>query len=254
MQAGPNDATRAGELTSSRDSEVERAFCELEQLVAEHGQAPSARDALEALRRALRNANRDAQTDPLTELPNRSWFQRALDDALNRCKRHGCVLSLLFLDLDGFKDVNDRCGHEAGDLLLTAVARRILASVRDGDLVARHGGDEFVVLLQGLESAEVAYGVADRVIEAVSTTYAVSGNSFRLSVSVGVAFYPEHGRTGEELLRQADQAMYSAKRAGGRRFEVAPRVAGSGPPPSPVSRTQLAAVQLPPTKHPSSGS
>jgi diguanylate cyclase (GGDEF)-like protein len=255
MQAGPKDVLApGGDLSDGREGdEVERAFSQLEQFVAEHGQGPVAREALEALRRAFRNANRDAQTDPLTGLPNRAWFQRALDDALTRCRRHGCVLALLFLDLDGFKDVNDRCGHEAGDLLLTAVARRVLSSVREGDLVARYGGDEFVVLLQGLESPEVAYGIAERVIEAVSTNYAVSGAAFQLTVSVGVALYPEHGCPAEELLRQADHAMYCAKRAGGRRYEVAPRVTESGVPPSPLPRAPLASVPRATSRH-SSGS
>lgn len=253
MQAGPTNAGFAESVREAEELEdIERAFRELERLVSERGTEPKARDALDALRRALGNARRDAHTDPLTELPNRTWFQRALDDALARCDRHGTLVALLFLDLDGFKEVNDRCGHQAGDLLLAAVARRVLASVREGDLVARYGGDEFVVLLQGLDSPQRACGVAGRIVDAVSTTYAVSGDTFRLSVSVGVAFYPEHARSGEDLTRRADAAMYRAKSLGGRRYEIASRI------PEPQERERLEAsaraqpVSSPTCMHPES--
>jgi diguanylate cyclase (GGDEF)-like protein len=126
----------------------------------------------------------------------------------------------LFLDLDGFKEVNDQRGHPAGDVLLAEVAGRISHSVREHDLVARHGGDEFVVLLENLENPAVAHAVAARVIEAISTPFTVDGGKVKLGVSIGVAFYPEHGQSGSELLKRADSAMYRAKSHGGGSYAV----------------------------------
>jgi diguanylate cyclase (GGDEF)-like protein len=124
------------------------------------------------------------------------------------------------LDLDGFKEVNDCHGHHAGDHLLVAVAKRILASVRDDDLVARFGGDEFVVLLDNPDGPQIACQIAGRVVDAVSTSYSVEGLTVSLNVSVGIALYPQHAQSGGELLRHADLAMYRAKHQGGRRYEV----------------------------------
>jgi diguanylate cyclase (GGDEF)-like protein len=227
---------------SAREQEsdaVERAIAELESVLAERTQDPRAREALETLRRAWTTARAGAHTDPLTELPNRAWLRQALEDTIQRCNRNHLAAAVLFLDLDGFKEVNDRHGHHAGDALLQAVAKRVVASIRDGDLVARHGGDEFVVLLERLESPEVAFGIAGRVVDAVSTVYAVESGTFKLSVSVGIALYPQHGKSGGELLRNADLAMYRAKHQGGRRFELfngaIPHEAPSGIRPSPLA-------------------
>jgi diguanylate cyclase (GGDEF)-like protein len=231
------------------DDAVERAISELEALLAERAGEPRAREALETLRHAWSSARVDAQTDPLTELPNRAWLRQALEDTIARCARTGAHAALLFLDLDGFKEVNDRHGHQAGDLLLAAVAKRVLSSVRDEDLVARHGGDEFVVLLENLESPQVAYGIAGRVVDAVSTNYAVDGDTFRLSVSVGVALYPQHGSTGGELLRNADLAMYRAKNMGGRRYEICSNN-GTREPQSGLTRAPFASERPPAERDP----
>jgi diguanylate cyclase len=116
--------------------------------------------------------------------------------------------------------VNDHLGHRAGDLLLKAVARRLVASVRDGDLVARYGGDEFVVLLQGPATMELATVLAQRIVENVSTAYSLDGVTFELSISLGVATYPGQASNTAELLEHADLAMYSAKRRGGRQHAL----------------------------------
>jgi diguanylate cyclase (GGDEF)-like protein len=224
------------------DEAVERAIEQLETLLAMHGEESKGREALETLRRAWSSARVGAQTDPLTELPNRAWFRQALEDTLARAARSNTTIALLFLDLDGFKDVNDSCGHHAGDQLLAAVAKRVLSSVRDDDLVARFGGDEFVVLLENLEAPHIACQIAGRVVDAVSTDYSVEGTTFSLSVSVGIALYPQHAQSAGELLRHADLAMYRAKHQGGRRYEVFEHENGRASQ-SGISRNPFAAME-----------
>jgi diguanylate cyclase (GGDEF)-like protein len=194
------------------DEAVEQAICQLAHLMAENALTPSTREALDALRKAWRVARIGAQTDPLTQLPNRACFEQALEAAIERASQRRSRVILMFLDLDGFKEVNDRYGHQAGDLLLNTVAKRVVSSVRDRDLVARYGGDEFVVLLEDDAAPEVARHIAERIVEAVSTAYSIDGSAFSLSVSVGAALFPEHARCASELIQHADLAMYRAKR------------------------------------------
>jgi diguanylate cyclase (GGDEF)-like protein len=199
---GPRDA----------DEAVAQAIQNLADVLSSSSEvSEDARAALETLRGAWVSAQRGAGTDVLTDLPNRAQFERALGTAMRDTNR----VVLMFLDLDGFKTVNDQMGHRAGDLLLRAVARRVQSSVRDGDLVARHGGDEFVVLLREPAAAELAPLLAQRIVENVSTAYSLEGTTFQLSVSVGVAVYPDHARDADTLLERADVAMYRAKRRGG---------------------------------------
>jgi diguanylate cyclase (GGDEF)-like protein len=216
----------------SADEAVERALHELAHLLSSEELSHQALAALEALRKAWLRAQRGAQTDLLTQLPNRAHFEHALYAATLQPSGSthpssapeqdtgGTNVALMFLDLDGFKTVNDQLGHRAGDLLLKAVARRLVASVRDGDLVARYGGDEFVVLLQGPATMELATVLAERIVENVSTAYSLDGVTFELSISVGVATYPEQARDTAELLEHADLAMYCAKRRGGRQHAL----------------------------------
>lgn len=162
-----------------------------------------------------------ATHDPLTSLPNRTLFENRLDGALRRCSRTGQYFALAFLDLDRFKSVNDRHGHAAGDELIVAIARRLVESVRRTDTVARIGGDEFAILFESLDStAAVAY-LAGKVAEAAEQPWALAATAngtavtIQAGVSMGIAVYPEHGASREELLRHADTAMYVAKRSGG---------------------------------------
>ena len=155
-----------------------------------------------------------AHYDILTGLPNRALMLDRLTMMMAQADRHDGHLALCYLDLDGFKEVNDRWGHASGDELLLQAAERMRGLLRAGDTVARLGGDEFVLLLSEVTSEDEARRVTDRVLAAVSAPYEISGETARVTTSVGVALYPEHGNTAEHLLRNADQAMYRAKRQG----------------------------------------
>ncbi|MDB4987177.1 MAG: diguanylate cyclase [Myxococcaceae bacterium] len=202
------------------DESVEWALRELELAIEGSPQESKARDALELLRKSFTSVQASASTDPLTGLANRSWFCQVLEDRLRPGMTASARAAVLFLDLDGFKDVNDQRGHTAGDRLLAEVATRISRSVRDQDLVARHGGDEFVVLLENIENPAVAHAVAARVVDAISMPFTLDDAAITLGVSIGVAYFPEHGHSGTELLQHADHAMYRAKNQGGRSYAV----------------------------------
>ncbi|WP_198970107.1 sensor domain-containing protein [Xylophilus sp. ASV27] len=159
--------------------------------------------------------------DPLTDLPNRSVLHERLQAALVQARQNGARLSLLYLDLDRFKPVNDRLGHAAGDLLLQQAARRLQRCLRESDTVGRIGGDEFLVLLVGLHRMEQALQVAEKIRAALGEPFDLAGEPVRISPSIGMALYPEHGVDERQLMLQADQAMYQAKRQGGNRVQLA---------------------------------
>ena len=154
--------------------------------------------------------NQMARFDALTELPNRAILQRCLDEALSHSKR-GRVCAVHFIDLDQFKQVNDTLGHSRGDLLLQAVAERLRGAVRSTDLVARFGGDEFIVLQSPVADETEVSMLADRILSSVGTTYDIDNNEVAISASIGVALAPQDGRNTEEILRNADMALYRAK-------------------------------------------
>lgn len=155
-----------------------------------------------------------AQFDALTGLPNRYLLHDRMVGALARAERSAGRLSVLFLDLDRFKQVNDTLGHKAGDRLLQEVARRLRHCVRDSDTVARIGGDEFVVLLESIQEPAHALQVADKIRAAVQQELNIGPHTLQITPSIGVAHYPEHGVTTDQLMGQADEAMYAVKRAG----------------------------------------
>ncbi|MDO8989583.1 MAG: PAS domain S-box protein [Sideroxyarcus sp.] len=162
-----------------------------------------------------------AHHDPLTGLPNRLLLGDRLRQAIARNRRGEALVAVCYLDLDGFKAVNDRYGHEAGDNLLTEVAGRLTACVRGGDTVARLGGDEFVVLLSGLADEEECRTALDRVLQTVSAPYAVGDSEqSTVSASIGVTLYPNDEVDPDTLMRHADHAMYAAKQAGKNRFQM----------------------------------
>jgi diguanylate cyclase (GGDEF)-like protein/PAS domain S-box-containing protein len=174
------------------------------------------------LERALR---RRAFYDSLTGLPNRDLLEDRLKHAMELSRRHDRRMALLFLDLDGFKAVNDEHGHGVGDAMLRETARRLEEAVRDHDTVARWGGDEFMVLLEEVDELDAVAEAARRLVEGVERPVDVGGLRLDVGVSVGVAVGPE-GRTMEELIRSADAAMYEAKRDP----ERSVRFAGDGGP------------------------
>jgi diguanylate cyclase (GGDEF)-like protein/PAS domain S-box-containing protein len=155
-----------------------------------------------------------ANYDCLTDLPNRRLFFDRLNQALALAQRADQPCALLFLDLDRFKEVNDRCGHEAGDQLLKAVAERLSGSVRESDSIARLGGDEFTVILSGVDGRNDCARVAEKIVAALGHPYSLCGNEERIGVSVGIALFPDDPTDSEALVGCADQAMYAAKTAG----------------------------------------
>ncbi len=152
--------------------------------------------------------------DPLTDLPNRQLFYDRLLQALAHARREQHGLALLYLDLDRFKEANDQFGHSAGDMLLRDVAIRICNCVRDVDTVVRIGGDEFVVLLNGIESRLQAWSVAEKLRHSLNQTFYWQKQSIEMSASIGVALFPEQGDNAEQLITAADDAMYRAKKSG----------------------------------------
>lgn len=154
--------------------------------------------------------------DPLTGVPNRQLFMSLLDRALSRAKREKKEAYLLFLDLDGFKQVNDTLGHEAGDHLLVAVTERLQSCLRESDSVARMGGDEFTVILEDAKSIKDVEVVADKIIEALCSPFNLSDHkNVKIGTSVGISIYPKQTESVEELIRLADAAMYEAKKTKG---------------------------------------
>ncbi|MDQ3337643.1 MAG: GGDEF domain-containing protein [Myxococcota bacterium] len=160
-----------------------------------------------------------AHYDSLTGLPNRLLLDERLERALARADREGHTVAMLFLDLDGFKRINDTHGHEAGDQVLKEAARRILSAVRTVDTAARLGGDEFTVLLEKVKNADAVRVVTARLLDQLSRPYAIAGGEAQLSASIGVCLYPVNARASEDLLKLADAAMYRAKRAGKNQVE-----------------------------------
>ncbi|MBU1228770.1 MAG: diguanylate cyclase [Proteobacteria bacterium] len=177
-----------------------------------------------ALKASEEQVRHMALHDPLTGLPNRQLFADRLEQALRLARRTGSIVGLLYVDLDGFKKLNDAYGHAHGDRVLVETALRLRACVRDSDTVARMGGDEFVVVLSDLARTEAAHAVAKQILEALYQPEVAGGTMF-VGASVGLACYPEHGTDQDALLSRADAAMYAAKRLGGNAF----RCAGASP-------------------------
>jgi len=155
-----------------------------------------------------------AYYDALTGLPNRTLLEDRITKALAGASRRSEHVALLFVDLDRFKFINDSLGHSAGDVLLKEVSSRLVSWTRDQDTVARIGGDEFVLMLTGVQSASNAAIAAQRVVSLMTAEFRIHGHSLNVTCSVGISLFPEHGTDGETLIKNADAAMYSAKQNG----------------------------------------
>ena len=167
-----------------------------------------------AMRASERHIKKLAFIDELTGLPNRRYFQNRLDQLISYARRHEQKLALLFMDLDGFKDINDSLGHEAGDLLLKTMAKRFKSSIRGSDLVARLGGDEFCIVLNGVDDEQTPSVIAQRCLAEGSKPVTIAKQLLQPRVSIGIALYPDDAAEKASLLQSADTAMYSAKQAG----------------------------------------
>ena len=163
---------------------------------------------------AERELERIALTDSLTGVANRYHLYAALDDACKKAARQNCIIAVMSIDLDGFKGVNDTYGHLAGDDVLVKTASRIRDSIRESDMLARPGGDEFIVVFDGLEKKDPVYSLAETILQKLSEEMELQGYPVMLSASIGIAFYPEHGTNPQDLLKHADLALYEAKRSG----------------------------------------
>lgn len=161
-----------------------------------------------------------AYHDPLTNLANRTLFRDRVEQGIRRLARRPGEVAVLFLDLDEFKRVNDTLGHDAGDRLLTNVAERLLGCIRDEDTVARLGGDEFAICVEYVEDTSMVLQVASRILTSLARAFDVDGRSLEVTSSIGIALTGNNGAQAEELLRNADVAMYVAKSKGKNRYEV----------------------------------
>jgi diguanylate cyclase (GGDEF)-like protein len=173
--------------------------------------------AIDRERQALRHM---AHHDPVTGLPNRRFLTSELHRCMARARRHALRMAVLFVDLDRFKWVNDNLGHEVGDLMLREMGRRLRAAVRTEDLVARWGGDEFVVVMEDVGQAANAAGVAALILAELGLGIQVGGQRVGASASIGVALFPDDAASVDELMAVADASMYRAKKAGGARVDA----------------------------------
>ena len=169
------------------------------------------------LHTALARMRAMANHDALTGLPNRYSFYEHLHRATRLAVQDNTHFAVVFVDLDGFKPINDALGHAVGDTVLKSVARRLEQSVREHDIISRYGGDEFVIILMGIQKSEVP-SVAHKIIHTIALPYEVGDRTVLLTSSVGIATYPDSGRTADELVAHADAAMYRSKRSGRNSF------------------------------------
>jgi len=172
------------------------------------------------LREKERSLQRRAYHDDLTGLPNRTQLLSALSNLCSIGQRRNRTFSVLFIDLDNFKQVNDTHGHGTGDQVLKQASQRLLKSVRGEDVIARYSGDEFIAVINEAGSLTHTVAVADRILRDMSVDFDADGVPIQLSVSIGIANFPEHGNTAEDLIHNADEAMYLAKRGGKNQYKI----------------------------------
>jgi diguanylate cyclase (GGDEF)-like protein len=160
-----------------------------------------------------------AERDFLTGLPNRALLTDRLTQSIALSRRLGKRVALMYLDLDHFKNINDSFGHPVGDLLLQSAAKRLLACVRNSDTVSRQGGDEFVVLLNGIETVHDAALTAAKLIRVMAQPHMIGDHRLQVTLSIGLSVYPDDGNDVEAILKNADTAMYQAKKGGRNNYQ-----------------------------------
>ncbi len=160
-----------------------------------------------------------ATHDSLTQLPNRFMFAQLVELAIQSAQRHQRGLAILFIDLDGFKHINDTLGHDAGDLLLSEMAPRFKQSLRANDIVGRLGGDEFVILLPETNQREAVAKIAEKILQAARDVIYIEGQACHVSASIGISLYPSDAKDEKNLMKQADSAMYRAKQQGKNNYQ-----------------------------------
>jgi diguanylate cyclase (GGDEF)-like protein/PAS domain S-box-containing protein len=174
------------------------------------------------LEEALEKVSTLANHDPLTGLPNLRLARENLLSALNLSRRKGWMAAIMFIDLDGFKEVNDLHGHDIGDKVLTEVAKRLVDTLRQVDTVARIGGDEFLVIQTEVHHRFAAANVADKIVKSISETFFIDALEISIGASIGIAIYPENGEDSRVLMKKADDAMYYTKRIGKNNYTFTP--------------------------------
>lgn len=212
-----------GEIWNRRNNgEVYPAWKSISRVSDENGTADNfvaAFSDISAIKDAEARLYQLAYYDPLTDLVNRQMFSSQLEVAIERARRHKQRLALLFLDIDNFKLINDTLGHAVGDKLIQSVASRLKSTVRGEDIVARWGGDEFVILVEELKTAQGAALFAQKLMAALAEPTQVSNDDVNTSVSVGISLYPDDAETVEDLIKMADAAMYHAKDCGRNNYQ-----------------------------------
>jgi len=197
--------------------------------------AVHAQTMAEEAERATREMSFKAERDFLTGLPNRALLNDRLAQAIALVRRHRKRLAVLYVDLDNFKDINDSFGHSVGDQLLQSAARRLEHCIRHSDTVSRHGGDEFIVLLSEVESAEDAARVSVKLITAMAEPHLIDDHRIEVTSSIGICLFADDSEDAESLLTNADTAMYHAKRAGRNNYKrFTPEMNATAPAHQPL--------------------
>ena len=169
---------------------------------------------LKKLEKAQYQLRHLAYHDSLTGLPNRKLFHDHLHRSVAQARRDSKMVAVLFVDLDEFKQINDTLGHDIGDLLLQSVAKRLTDCIRESDITARVGGDEFILILNGINSVQDAAKVAQKIVESLSSGFFLGGHKLTVTSSIGISLFPNDSNDSETLVKNADLAMYNAKEHG----------------------------------------